>query len=50
MVRKKKIVAEQRTFVEAVAIKERIDNLNKKLGKRERATIKRKGTTFQVWN
>jgi len=49
MRRKKKRVATTRTWLEAVAIKKASDNLNKKLGVRNRALLKRKGVDFEVW-
>ena len=47
---RKKIIKKTTRWAEAVAIKTAIDNLNKKLGKRERAKLKRKGVVFEVWN
>ena len=47
----KKVVKRTKTLNEAVAIKTAIDNLNKKLGKRERAKINRtRNMEFEVIN
>ncbi len=47
----KKVVYKTKWFNEAVATKKAIDNLNKRLGKRERAKIRRtKNLEFEVLN